>query len=178
MKRFVSVEEINDFRGCIKQCVCPFCNMVGKLIFHGYLRGYSECSSEKVIRGHRIFCNNRKKSKGCGRTFSLLLLRFIRGCIIGSRTVTDVIKRLLDGETPAVIARYLPFFSSGYIYRFISGLRRRQSFLRGLLLKLCPPFDCKTKDPLLQTMNHLFEAFSCSCNPVRDFQSCFQVSFL
>jgi len=178
MTHFVSEKELDDFSGSIKQTVCPFCNMVGKLIFHGYLRGYSECSSCEVIRGRRVFCNNRKKSKGCGRTFSLLLLRFIRGCIIGSGTVTGVIRRLLDGETPAQIARdVLPDFSGGYIYRFISRLKLRQSFLRGMLLKLCPPCDCDEKDPLFQTMLHLVKAFSCSCNPVSDFQSCFQASF-
>lgn len=169
--------EINDFRGSIKQCQCPFCRMVGRLIFHGYLRGYSESSSERVIRGRRIFCNNRKRSRGCGKTFSLLFLRFIRGCIIGSKTVSEVIKRLAEGVVPAVVERnVLPFFSSGYIYGFMSRLRRRQSFLRSLLLKLCQPNDNKGTDPLLQTLRHLFNAFPGSCT-VNDFQSHFQVSF-
>ena len=178
MRRFISKSELNDFRGSIKQCQCPFCRGVGRLIFHGYLRGYSEDSSERVVRGRRIFCNNRKRSKGCGRTFSLLLLKFIRGCIIGSATVSDVIRRFLDGESPAKVAReVLPFFSSGYIYGFRSRLRRRQSFLRGQLLKLCQPNDNKGRDPLLQTLRHLFHAFSGSYDAVSNFQSHFQTSF-
>ena len=169
--------ELNDLKGSIKQCQCPFCRRVGRLIFHGYLRGYIENSSERVVRGRRIFCNNRKRSKGCGRTFSLLFLRFIRGYIIGSKTVSEVIKRLADGVVPAAVAReVLPFFSSGYIYGFMSRLRRRQSFLRSLLLKLCQPNDNKGTDPLLQTLRHLFHVFPGDCT-VSDFQSHFQVSF-
>jgi len=175
---YVTQKTLDEYNSVIKTTVCPFCHCLGKLIFHGYLRGYSETSSAKIIRGRRIFCNKRKKATGCGRTFSLVLLDYIEGCSISSKTVSSVILRLLNNYSPAAIARdVLVCFSARYIYGLISRLFLRQSFLRSRLLTLRNYDDQLCSDPLYQTLHHLVTAFTDADNPIGHFQLYFQVSF-
>ncbi len=179
MKRFVTEKDINDFRVSIKQCACPFCKRVGRLIFHGFLRGYMESSSERVIRGRRIFCNNRKKSRGCGRTFSLLLVQFIKGFTITSYTVSRVIDLFLSHKTTAQIAgKVLSHFSCKYVYFLFSRFKLCQLFWRGKLILCRPPDELKSSNPLYKTFNHLKTLFSVADCPVGQFQHKFQYSFL
>ena len=176
---YVTQDELSEFCESLKQFACPFCRTVGKLNRHGYLRGYSEVSSGRVVRGRRVFCNNRKRSSGCGKTFSLLLLSFIRGCIVGSKTVSELLLRLFRGEQPAGIAReILPHLSERYVYGLHSRLRLRQPFLRSSLITCSTPVENSSSNPLFQTLSHLYSIFFSKDNAVAAFQHCFQLSFL
>jgi len=177
--RFVTRKEMDDFAFKIKQTTCPFCKCIGRLIFHGYLRGYDEFSSKRIVRGRRIFCNNRKRSTGCGRTFSLCLIEFISGFTVSCRTVCSVIELVLDGASPPTIARdVLDHFSPHYVYFLITRLRLKQSFLRTQLSVIAAPQLEHISDPLLHTLLHLKAVFQDADNPVATFQHRFQVSFL
>lgn len=174
----VTEKTLNEYDRVVKHYACPSCRKTGKLIFHGYLRGYAETSSEQVIRGRRIFCNNRKKSRGCGKTFSLLLPDFIARCTITSATLSTVIALLLKSCSPAAVARkVLGSFSNRYIYGLLVRLRLRQSFLRSKLLTRHSYEKLSCADPLLQTLHHLTEAFPDEENPVSSFQIFFKTSF-
>jgi len=176
--RYVSEEDLEKFCDNIKQFECPFCHVIGRLILHGYLRGYSETSSLKIIRGRRVFCNNRKRSCGCGRTFSLLLLNFIRNFVISTTTVSKVLLNFLDGKSKALIAReLLSGFSERYVYGFFSRLKLRQFFIREKLEKRSYPEENNFTNPLLQMISHLTEFFPQN-NIIKAFQHFFQVSFL
>ncbi len=67
-----SQEEFEAVLAKLKLTACPHCKSVGNLIRHGYLRGYDQKHQrEKTVRAWRIFCSNRKRATGCGRTFSI-----------------------------------------------------------------------------------------------------------
>ena len=56
----------------LKSTRCPHCKSVGSLIRHGCLRGYDDQHpSRKTVRAQRVFCSNRHRAQGCGRTFNI-----------------------------------------------------------------------------------------------------------
>lgn len=56
-----SEESFKKIHSQLKNVQCPFCNAYGYLILHGYIKGYDENGSIcRIIRGHRIYCSNRK----------------------------------------------------------------------------------------------------------------------
>jgi hypothetical protein len=57
----------------LKQVACPRCRSIGFLNRHGFLWGYAMGSLGKEVRGWRLFCSNRRRRQGCGRTHSVLL---------------------------------------------------------------------------------------------------------
>ena len=63
----------------LKVTPCPHCRAIGALIRHGYLRGYDEGNlRHKAVRARRIFCSNRGRRPGCGRTFSVWIATKVR----------------------------------------------------------------------------------------------------
>ena len=69
--------EYEPIRQHLKERACPWCRAVGCLIRHGFLRGYGAAAAERVQRGWRVFCSNRGRKQGCGRTFAILLARHL-----------------------------------------------------------------------------------------------------
>ena len=55
----------------LKLTPCPHCRTVGTLIRHGVLTGFDDSSSRRTVRARRIFCSNRHRRCGCGRTVSV-----------------------------------------------------------------------------------------------------------
>jgi hypothetical protein len=82
-----------------KLAQCPHCRQTGALIGHGLLRGYAERSSERVVRGRRIFCSNRGLRPGCGRTFSVLLTMVLSGFLVRTLTLFCFVTAVLGGLT-------------------------------------------------------------------------------
>ncbi len=63
----------------LKTTACPHCKRVGNLIRHGFLRGYDQTHQHQpTIRARRVYCSNRRRASGCGRTFSVWLANRIR----------------------------------------------------------------------------------------------------
>lgn len=65
----------------LKQVACPHCRVTGFLNRHGYLRGYDveaqrvaspSQAPARMLRGWRVFCNNRRRRSGCRRTHPVL----------------------------------------------------------------------------------------------------------
>jgi len=65
-----SAVAFDEYRTHLKSVSCPHCRAVDNLNRHGFLRGYAEEGSDRVVRCWRIFCSNRGRRRGCGRTHS------------------------------------------------------------------------------------------------------------
>lgn len=176
-------EEFGGIRNNLKLNPCPHCNYRGFLILHGYLYGYGEGrKSKRIKRGHRIFCSNRnkRKGKGCGRTFSILLSDFIKKHIITSKSIwkfLDSIKE--DKSLVSALRRSGSDIDEAGIYNIIRRFKNNQAKIRTLLMSIKdPPVLKHTKYSIIQTITHLRSAFKGSTCPVSRFQHYFQTSFL
>jgi hypothetical protein len=141
----------------IKVVPCPHCQQTGALIGHGFLRGYSERSSEMVIRGRRVFCSNRALRPGCGRTFSVKLGRVLSGFMVRTLTLWRFASAVVSGLTRRTAwlgaAGGALSLSSGY--RLWRRLCVAQSELRARLCREAPAPASSAREPLAQLLAHL-----------------------
>lgn len=140
-----------------KLAACPHCRQTGALIGHGVLREYAERSSERVVRGRRLFCSNRGRRPGCGRTFSVMLSTVVPGFVVRTLTLWCFAKAVLSGltrrsawlcEAGASLA-----LSSGY--RLWRRLCASQTALRSRLWREAPAPPSTAREPLAQLVAHL-----------------------
>lgn len=164
---FTEISQIIQFFNSLKQQPCPQCRQCGFLIRNGRAYGYAEQGSEQVIRSQRIFCSNRWRRQGCGKTFRLVLGDLLHHCLISSVSLWQRFDQKLQGinSTPP-----LP----SYWWR---RLRACQSSLREKLLSLCAPPQPAGDNPITQTLLHLKAAFSSNLCPIAAFQTRFQTRF-
>ncbi len=172
-------EEFNNIYEKLKLIKCPHCNLIGLLILHGYLYGYSENNTERIKRGRRIICSNRKNKKGCGKTHSILLSTFIKHFSISANTVWNFLNKVKHG-----IHLFKAFKDTGSkmrvtnCYRIFKKFKKSQFSIRtNLLLITIAPQMPHTTDPAIQTINHLKFVFEMSPCPISRFQEYFQTSF-
>ncbi len=172
---YKSEEEFEKIHHGLKQRECPHCRIIGSLILHGYLKGYAPGSfTDRCSRGHRIFCSNRGKRKGCGRTFSIIMSMFMRGFTFCTKLISGFLKGLLKGHAAARVPESMSVSSA---YRIRKMFDINQPFIREKLLnKTKPPF-CLFPDPLHKTINHLQFCFPVSEDPVQAFQLHLQIPF-
>ena len=182
VKRFYkSQEDFRQFYLSLKQTTCPHCRLNGYLNLHGYLRGYDEKSCMgKVIRGRRIFCSNRNKRKGCGRTFSILSLNTLKKFIIRAYSLWEFLKNIAQGkDKKRSLSSLQVSFSTSSAYRLWKRFCFAQTKIRVFLLRLCPaPHLERSRQPAIQTILHLKAAFKKTICPIQSFQYFFQAHFL
>ena len=186
MKIIQFYDSENDFRkfyAILKQVMCPHCKLIGKLILWGYLRGNAEDHPNKrVIRGRRVFCNNRNNSNsGCGRTFSVLAAKMIKNFCITAESLWCFLKNnvtLTNKPDDTLIKNDFPLTVSS-AYRLWKKFLDSQSKIRSFLTRLCQaPQLPETSRPETQTIKHLKSAFNLSPCPITAFQDHFQRSFI
>lgn len=154
---------------------CPRCGQYGTLIGHGYLRGYSDRDDSMVTRGRRLFCSNRHRRRGCGRTVSALAARHLGGFIVTTLTLAVLLVRLRAGATCAAAWR-----ATGCALTLRSGYRLRQRLvdaqasLRTRLTRLRAPPVCPSPLPLDHMTDHLRATFPDSNDPLAELQLRFQ----
>ncbi|EKD26018.1 MAG: hypothetical protein ACD_79C01405G0010 [uncultured bacterium] len=177
---YSTTDELEKFYLKIKLIPCPFCHLIGTLIKHGSWKGFLGYVGLFGIRGYRIFCNNRKRSKGCGKTFSLIPSSIIKGFAIPSSQLWIFLKQKHKSKNIIQAGHHLKnTFSISTIYRLWNLFSLAQSKIRNFIIKITsPPAMNFTTDPALQTIAHLESAFNGSICPVADFQCKFQVDFL
>ncbi len=143
---------------------CPHCNKSGTLIGHGYLRGYAERGSELVVRGRRVFCSNRGRRPGCGRTFSVKLQTVLSGFVVSTLTLFSFATAVLSGLTRRAAWLFAACgglsLSSGY--RLWRRLSAAQSALRVRLCREVPAPASTAREPLAQLLQHLTVALRAS----------------
>lgn len=174
-----SAVEFDEYRTHLKSVSCPHCRAVGNLNRHGFLRGYAEEGSERVVRGWRIFCSNRGRRRGCGRTHSIFLADCLRRRMIRAGCLWKFLKSLGSG---LCVKKAWEKLATGFNlkcgYRIALAMQRAHSKIRTLLCRVEAPPVVASNHPLEQTVCHLKAVFPDAVCPVRAFHLNFQQPFL
>jgi hypothetical protein len=175
---FKSMKELSFFLNRLKMEMCPHCKETGFLNKHDSIKGNREDGNRNdAIKGKRVFCNNRYRRNGCGRTFRLLLADFISHSSITTASLWHLVKSVTKGISAyKIFLFWVTFFSLPTLYRLIKTFTLRQSKIRTLLKTIMPPSDLNCTTPLQQTVRHLQACFPGSTNPISAFQIHFQDS--
>lgn len=134
---------------------CEHCHAVGYLVGHGRARGFSETSSERVVRGHRLLCSNRHRQRGCGRTTSVLLGSCMKRFMVRAATAFLMASALARGVVRAEAWRGISAMSVSTGYRLAGHLTNAQVAIRTALSSRGPPPDTLSEHPLAQTLGQL-----------------------
>jgi hypothetical protein len=171
--KFVSSSgQLDECLRAAKLHQCPHCKRSGTLIGHGFLRGYAEHGSERVIRGRRLFCSDRFLRPGCGRTVAILLDTIMRAFSVRSTTLFELAMAAVSGGSiRAAWQSAARSFSLSSAYRLWHRLLDAQSYLRTRLLSVCPPPPSLASDPLAQLYGHFRQALMPHGCPFAAFQS-------
>jgi hypothetical protein len=145
---------------------CPFCSMIGCLNLHGFLYGYDDKQ-----RGHRIFCSNRNRRKGCGRTFSILLAWFLKHFRLTACELWTFISGIIDGLAKLKAwSRTEHDTSQSFLYNISRRLKTNEPYIKTKLVSITTSF--------LQETFVLLKKCSTNVNPIQWFQEYFQDDFL
>lgn len=182
-KRYYSSEdEFQSFRRNLKQMPCPHCGLIGALVLNGRLYGYDErLQNKKIIRGRRIFCNNRKaRNNGCGGSFCILAADVIKNFSISAHSLWSFLKGIINLPDRLPSFRKLDTtFNESSAYRLWKRFKNGQARIRGFLTRHSPrPKLPVTPCAVTQTIAHLRSVFKETACPIAAFQRRFQVSFL
>ena len=151
---------------------CPHCKKYGNLILHGYLISFKNGD----MRGHRIFCSNRGRKNGCGRTWSVLQSRILPNMSFDANTLWRIFHNYSTGIPKLTCLRQTgASWSTSSLYRIFRLLQTNQSHIRSLLVQIDKPPDTQTSDPLVLTIEHLQKL--CLDSPIAMFQQHFQIPF-
>lgn len=155
----------------LKGMTCGFCGRRGTLNRHGRIEGNDPQSADgRLQRGHRVYCSNRGRRGGCGRTFPILLAHVLPRHTFSAKLLWAVFHGLLGG-----LSIRASWQSAGKplaletTYHLIQRLRHRLSDVRAALSRLTTPPAGVASDPLLQTLEHLRAAFPGCPSPVEAF---------
>jgi len=151
-----SQQEHDEFYSKLRITPCPHCNKVGNLIRHGFLRGYNEeRPPKKMIRAARVFCSNRNRASGCGRTFSLWMATQIRRLTLSAQSLwTFLLDALSIGNKRQAFARLNSSLSDSAPYRIWKRFQKAQSAIRTALTSFCePPTGPADGNPGCETKN-------------------------
>jgi hypothetical protein len=164
--------------GWLKLRACPWCGCTGTLVGHGFLKGYAERESSRVVRGRRVLCSNRYRRPGCGRTFSILLANLLARFVVRTATLYGFVQAVVAGATrkaawQAVVGGAMSISSA---YRLWRRVREAQSRIRTMLCRACEPPACDSREPLAHMVAHLQRAFAAAGCPLAAFQSHFQAA--
>jgi len=173
-------EEFNALAQRLKLTPCPYCQVVGALIQHGFLYGFDQCSSQpETRRAHRVFCSNRNARPGCGRTFSVWLADKIRRLGLNTVNLWRFLQHAVtDGILAAIRACHGPLSDRTWL-RLWQRFHHAQSHLRTALFGRCPPPQLPAEHrPAAQVLAHLQAAFPDAPCPVAAFQHTMRTFFV
>ncbi|QEL16785.1 hypothetical protein [Limnoglobus roseus] len=160
----------------LKRTPCPHCRAVGTLNRHGSLHGYDDSRPRRTtLRARRVFCSNRHRRPGCGRTTSVWIATKIRRSSLTTGTLGAFVRRAVRGGLAPAI-RAAPEYRSPRSWRRV--WRRfdlAQSRLRTALLSRGPPPGGPPapgrRPDLAHTLAHLAATFPHAADPLAAFQS-------
>jgi len=160
----------------LKQSPCPHCGCFGTLNRHSRSVGNDPLrASGQSFRGQRVFCSNRGRRGGCGRTFSLVLADVLPRHTMTASLLWRWLVKLLAGFSLKAAAEKLRLpFALETVYRLRRGLRQCLASVRTRLCREQSPPASGQTNPLLQTVEHLRQVFSDSECPPAAFQLHFQ----
>jgi hypothetical protein len=171
--------EYDKHKEKLKQTPCPRCRVIGCLIRHGYLWGKADQGSQRPKRGWRIFCSDRDRRKGCGKTYSILLARTLRHRMVDAHRLWRLLRGVVEGlSLYAAWDKVASPFCTHTGYRLWQAFTRSQSLIRSMLWRAGRPPGTTCRDSRGELMRHLRAVFPTSVCPVADFQVRFQTGFL
>lgn len=77
---------------------CFHCKQSDQLVSHGYIYKKQQCA-EPIAIGKRVFCSNRNRYAGCGRTMRLYLDAMVRYLNYAGSHVVAFVLALMTGMT-------------------------------------------------------------------------------
>lgn len=167
----------------LKQTSCPHCQTVGALIRHGVLTGFDDHNPPRqAIRARRVFCSNRYRRRGCGRTVSVWIADTIRRLSLSARTLWAFLQRAVVGTIAAAARAVDSPRSDRTLQRIWTRFDRGQSAIRTALRGRGPPPEV-TAEPLrrpaaAQVLAHLQATFPHDDCPVAAFQQAMRTFFV
>ena len=176
-----SQEELEAVLAGLKTTACPHCKSVGNLNRHGFLRGYDEQHQlEKTIRARRVFCSNRNRATGCGRTFSVWMADKIKRLFLSADSLWAFLTNAVRTNNKLQAFRNLKSgLSDSAPYRIWKRFQKAQSGIRTALAPRCKPPQVEARHPAELTLAHLQAAFDQhSRRPIAAFQATLQIFFL
>lgn len=176
-----SQEELEDVLLKLKTTACPNCKRVGHLIRHGFLRGYDEAHQlEKTVRARRVFCSNRNRASGCGKTFSIGLADRIRRLFWSADSLWSFLKQAVSDDNKLKAFQALKSgLTESAPYRIWKRFSQAQSAIRTALAALCKPPQMDSRNTAQLTLAHLEKAFvGHSLSPIAAFQRTLQIFFI
>ena len=170
----------------LKLTPCPHSRTVGTLIRHGVLTGFDDSSPRRTVRARRIFCSNRHRRCGCGRTISVWYADKIRRLSLTTRTVWAFLKRAVAGTLAAAIRVTESPRSDRTMRRVWTRFQRAQSAIRMALLNRGPPPAWPADSPAASSrrptaahvLAHLQSTFPQADCPVAAFQPATRAFFI
>jgi hypothetical protein len=179
-KQYVESEaEFMEYSQTLKGVACPRCRVVGCLIRHGRLYGYPAGNRTRGPRGWRIFCSNRGRRGGCGRTHSVLLAELLARRIVSTVGLWQLLHGIGCGlSVKAAWERAHTVFCPDTAYRLWKAFCGRLSALRTALCRQTAPPRTGNRHPALQTIAHFLVAFPKARNPLQSFQLQTQLAVL
>jgi hypothetical protein len=156
-----SGQEVEELHAKLKLTPCPHCKQVGSLMKHGFLRGYDQDHHlHKAVRAARVFCSNRHRAVGCGRTFSVWTADKIKRLFLSAdrlwEFLTDAVR---TGNKLAAFRKLQSGLSDSAPYRIWKRFLQSQTAIRTALVGCCEPPRIECDHPAQVTLAHLQTAF-------------------
>lgn len=144
------------------------------------LRGNDPAAAAgQIVRGRRVFCSDRGRRGGCGKTFPLFFAAILPRHTFTAPLLWALLRLLLGGATIKAAAELLALpFSLEAVYGIVRRCRRRQEVVRSFLWRVQPAPVSRQTDPLLQTLEHVQHALAPDPGGPAAYQWHFQRSFL
>lgn len=163
----------------LKLMGCPHCGVTNRLIRNGLLKGCDprHYGNASVVRGQRLRCSKRGRSKGCGRSSSIFFKWIMPGFTIDARLIAAFLLSIsAQNRVHSAWLGMTRYFSLSSAYRWWRRLGRDQPRLRQMLCRRCQPPQCSSREPRNQLIKHLKKAFG--HDSVADYQIHFQSPFM
>ena len=173
--------EFEELYTKLKISQCPHCKTVGNLIKHGFLRGYdSQHQLAKTTRATRVFCSNRSRATGCGKTFSVWLAGKIKHLFLSAESLWLFLSTAVSSGNKLQAFRKLNCgLSDSSAYHIWRRFRNSLTTIRTALAGLCPPPSIESDCPAQLTLVHLQQAFKeHSLSPIAAFAATLKRFFI
>lgn len=144
-----------------KQLTCAHCGRTGTLNCHDTLYGTDlNAADKRTMRGRRLWCCNRDNRTGCGRTSAVVFAQVLPHHCFTAVLLNILLALLCDGYSiqAAWEKANIPMQLES-VYHIMQRLRQRMGQIRSALMKYCKPPPSISRDPLIQTIEHLKTAF-------------------
>jgi hypothetical protein len=135
---------------------------------------------KKTIRARRVFCSNRNRAAGCGRTFSLWIADKIKRLFLDTDSLWEFLRQaVLTGNRRQAFQSLGSRLSDSAPYRIWKRFDQAQSAIRTALGTFCKPPENASKHPAELTLAHLEAAFKeHPLSPIAAFQVTLQTFFV